>query len=63
MTGKMNWDRVGKEELVRRHGSAWTPSVLELDRWKSAKKTRKKRSLANGRSIFPVPGCQDARAP
>jgi|GEM_PF-6803132 len=59
MTGKLNWDRVRKENLMRSHGSAWTPSVVELDRWKNEgkkkkKKTRKRKGHLAG---WPMPGC------
>lgn len=60
MSGKMNWDRVRKENLVTRHGSAWTPSVLELDRWKTKKKTRKKKQSRKRKGYLPgprMPGC------
>ena len=64
MSGKMNWDRVRKENLVRSHGSAWTPSVLELDRWKSKKKARKKNKSRKRKAHLPgprMPGCTCAK--
>jgi hypothetical protein len=60
MSGKMNWDRVRKENLVARHGSAWTPSVPELDRWKTKKKTKKKKQSRKRKGYLPgprMPGC------
>lgn len=60
MSGKMNWDRVRKENLVARHGSAWTPSVVELDRWESKKKARKKNQSRKKKGYLPgprMPGC------
>ena len=59
MAGKLNWDRVRKENLMRSHGSVWTPSVVELDRWKNEgkkkkKKTGKRKGHLAGR---PMPGC------
>jgi hypothetical protein len=63
MSGKMNWDRVRKETLVRRHGSAWIPSVVELDEWRRKKKQKngkKKRKVASPRGLPAhrlMPGC------
>ena len=63
MSGKMNWDRVRKETLARSHGSAWTPSVVELDRWKAQKRRKKgKKKRKGGQSLKApanrqMPGC------
>lgn len=62
MSGKMNWDRVRKESLVRSHGSAWVPSVVELDRWGRKKKKGKKKRNARGLIVHsPMPGCSCAK--
>ena len=63
MGGKMNWDHVRKENLVQSHGSAWVPSVVELDRWNRKKKQqgrirkRKVRVLRRVLGHRMMPGC------
>ena len=60
MAEKMNWDRVRKENLILKHGSAWVESGKVTDPPSGSKSKVQK---ANSRMLGPsMPGCTCGKA-
>jgi len=54
MSGRMNWDRVRKENLVHLHGSEWVSPVANASLANDKKKTNKKKRLRLRKSVPPA---------